>query len=389
VSYLLAGFHLALIVHFAFFDSVLQGFTYLLYNVKMVYARSTYYNVPMSRAAYTAVRFLEEARFSFPLVVLHGCAVVGLVVAVARRSIRTTGGQATLFTAMLAASYGAVAFGTRFFLRDLLWTEFAMVFTTLCLLLLLCTAVRGRKALGMRWIVGVLLAVLAIHNASRYPLMKKRIDANYNVYGWQTLQWFNNVYGAGHLEYRAIMDDAYPDSALKRKGIALSMKTDWLKGLLHFTFPNAAVTLQSVGSLAPGAPVPVKRIRGRIARVSSDFENALLIDPSLAMIRPDHMLAKEFVLGHSEHRDKRKQGEAGHWALLPRPDTELFLALPQTDPKYINHVATLLPTTRDAFVIRTPSEEISFALAWIPQYLEVPESYFRRPWFAVVRPSFN
>lgn len=318
---LLLGFVLAFALHLAPYGWSSTGLRYMAYDAKMLFFRSGF------RAGAAGIGRLEElwwqVRWDPALVAL----LVLFLLASVREAWRTRDdrpraavGLVHLGLTSLALLNAAVA--SRFVLRDLVWTQVLAL-----VVVLIATFDFFRRWTPGRVVAIGLLAVVMVGQLAHGRDVIQRLEANYNLYGFDEDRWFKGVYVGDHFRYGAIMKSAYgaEDSPLREVARRTARRFDESRRAVDYVLREPGIDQRRIGVLSEGSPIWVDDLSSRVTALPEDLREAIVIDPTSATgggIRFDPPLVRR----HSEAREKlRGYGAPGSLSLMPRPDLRVFL----------------------------------------------------------------
>src|SRR5207237_2871360 len=210
---------------------------------------------------------------------------------------------------LLCAAASGVAFvnlvlGTRFILRDTLWVEVLFTFLGLAYFaLLLSRAERFRRLFALGG--GAALAALIAANAAHSQVMLKRIDANYNHYGWQEERWEEEVYHGNQRLYTKLMTGRYGGDSL-RPALRRSRDHRTVRNDAEFVFPNLRPTHREIGLAWEGMPVWTRDRGYRIAALPEALRGAIVVDAGALPLQPGPLLVESLARAQTAERGKVK-----------------------------------------------------------------------------------
>jgi len=337
-SIALPGLMLAFPVCILLGDDLSEGCRYMLWAAKVSLMRQDY-------SGYTGLsgivrKLIAEGVFLWPLLAGH-VVVVGAAVWLWLRRRERRWAELFPIVALSGAAFLNLGMATRCTLRDVGWMEFLLNVTTVAGVFYCGRALRNRPALR-RLPVGIVLTVVFLFNIGASCRMFRRIDANYNVYGWDPLYWCRGYYvGRSHEEFDSIMRARYgvdtgtileeiPVHAGRALRQALRYARD--ERWAGFVFPTVTPSVRTIGPLAADLPVWCSRTEWVVESVDGPVLNGpVVVDPLACRRRSSGLLHREFVVKPSEWFRKLKQGDpANVCAVLPRRDTRVYVLVEKT-----------------------------------------------------------
>ncbi len=312
-----------------------EGARYVLWVAKVSLMRQDY-------SGYTGIagivkKLVAEGVFLWPAFLAHAMAVVTAAVLWIRGKAR----RPADFFPLVALSGAAVlnlGLATRCALRDVVWMEFLPNVTTVGCLFYCAHMLRERRVIRCL-LVGVVFLALFSFNLRASHRMVRRIDANYNVYGWDPLHWCRRFYSGRS-------QDVFHDIMFKRYGVTKAMGIQdmppsvraALRHALHhgqdeqwvrFVFPTLKADVRTIGVFAEGSPVWCSRPEWvlRDPDTAAPPPGSVVLDPFACVRRSTGLLHRHEVIEHSEwfNKLKRDGSTANVLAVLPRADTRVHL----------------------------------------------------------------
>ena len=373
------GFLLTLPLHFIFYASPAQSLTYMLRDLKMAFARTMGdpregYSMGPGQVARDYLRFMPWAFF------FHAAAFAGVIRRLTQRRQAATRIVMTL-SALSGLAGAAAVFGARFILRDLIWAEILLnTLTTIYILLVVrLSQSRGRE---MKAGAAALLVVLCIVSGLQQLDMPARIDANYNLYGWQDEQWLHPVYAANQIRYGEVMRNHFTGEVGPAKQQA--EQHAGVRRTVSFVFPNQHINHRHIGVVAQGAPVWVHDLDWRITVYPKELKGAILIDNGDLSVQRRPLYVPGEVRAPSEFLDKRRrQPASGMLGVLGRSDLRILLFADLRDACRLNPGQFM---ERPEQITVGKGENRQLIRAWeVWHYAEVPVALFERPFFFVIQ----
>jgi hypothetical protein len=385
---LLVGFVACFGLHFLVYPRLGRSWEYLLLDFKMLFLRTNYYG--QTAGGVEAIGRLAQYAQERPVALLVHLAVLAVL---ATRLWRTGARRAlALAGACSAVAVAGLAFACRPILRDLLWAEALMNFLTVAYGGWLLAEARADSATRKAVVMGA-WAILLAANAVNAAAMRGRLDANYNVYGWEPRQWTHAVFGEGHLSYAAVMErwrDRAPDGWRAEAAAArFAARHREARRLASFVFRNQALDMTRLGPAAEGCPVWRDAPEWRIRRLPDRLRCGMVVDSRGAPAGRSGFFKPELVHGHSEARDKSAPAPPEPAAaLLRRADVRLYLFAPTEDLPRLRQ-ALRLPGPAEAVVIELGRDEKTRECAGLelPWYSVIPLRLLSREMFFLVEAS--
>ncbi len=387
LTLLFSGFLLSFIFHLTMYSDFLQGCRHLLYSVKMLFIRGRYYHVN-TKELFGIERYLRIFLLNPPMFIANFLPFCLLVRAGFKKKLRVSPPQAIGIISVYVLAYVNLAMGTRFILRDLLWLETILNLITLYIVYAMISGLFFDCSRKMRIGLVCLLLMVGVYNVRTAAFMPRRINANYNLYGWRQDRWFRQVYGRNHLLYMEVMNARYPSSRMRNMAQQYAPYHQVIKRIVSFVFPNQNVTLEHVGIASVDARVSTLDDR-RISYLSKELDGGIIVDnvavPTLAGATPN----AKYVLKKSEYLDKFVAGKSDAISVLPRGDLSVYFVFPdyqkETVLKIWGNGAVLSKSTVN---LKVANEEVVCSAVLISSYGELPVKEFGQNAFFIIKPHF-
>ena len=325
------GFLGSFLLHLLLFKNLTTGFQYLIYDFKMLFLRMSFHE-PHSLNEYVR-HLIQMVAFDPIQYVLHLILILFLVIFRnhifdSRRASRIFIFLAGLFWALF---YINLLLGTRGLLRDLLWVEVLLVFST-CFFLLIFYKYAATKPVYRVIFCLAVLAVAVFSNVLGSKEMVARTDADYNLYGWDSRYWFRGIFSRNHPLYSGIMQKRYGDigniSLVKKH----AERTSQTRRVVSYVFKNQSLSFQNIGIVEPGFWVWKSDLSYRFSSVPLNLRGAILVDTLGVPIRNHIFFQETHVSQHSNVLDKiDRPRTADAISILPRKDLDIYLFKPLDD----------------------------------------------------------
>lgn len=386
-SLLLLGFGLSFFCHFLIGLMPALAWQYLLLDFKMAFLRQGFMLVPLSE-------HLKLLAYLWPSV-LANLASLALLAWYARRRLNPSLSR----TAWLALALALLAYAhplvlDRFILRDLMWAEPLLNFTTLICLLTLARFAWPSRVWGGA--LGLVALLLLVSGALASWQMPARLNANYNLYGWSPAPFMKGVYAHNQPRWEKIARSHYGPSleqvAWGPAG-AQASQANQVAATVGYVLPTMGPNLRRAGVVAPEAPVSLSRRDLVLAEVPSSLAGGILVDPAGAELDPARQLRAKAMRRPSEELDKfASQGNPAVLAVLPRPDLKVLLFAPA-------HKREIPRSLSQAGLADRPSHTLSVAGPsgrtepyhgyLLEEYCELPLGLLGRNCFLVIVSRFD
>jgi hypothetical protein len=273
-------------------------------------------------------------------------------------------------------------------LRDFIWTETPVLFSSLVFLFYLSVK---KQAVG-RWLALAVLAGLTGTNIVYALPMPLRVDANFNIYGWQRDWWVPGIY-AGHVKYKSIMLSRYGHTFEDpRRVTAKKFSDDFAtrRRTAQFVFPNQTITQRNLGPLSRGFPVWTDAPQMTLGDLPAALEGSTVVD-SRSLGTANTFFKSSEVLRHSDVPDKlnpvRRDGVI---AVLTRSDLDVHLFVFPEDIAVVQD-SRITPTGLIVTLSDSTTTHTLKGMA-VTSYSEIPKAKLARPFFFVIashdRPFF-
>ena len=278
---LLLGFVLAFALHLVPFGWSGEGLRYMAYDTKVLFFRGSF---AAGQAELGRVEQLWRQLAWDPALL----ALLGLFAFTSLREIwdthferaRAAGGLVQLGLASIALLNAAIA--SRFVLRDVVWTQvLAMV-----VVLIASFDFFRRRTTGRVIVIG-LLALVMVEQLAHGRDVIRRLEANYNLYGFREDRWFKGVYFGDHLRYAAIMKNHYggENSPLRDVAQRSARRYGESRRTADYVLQEQGIDLRRIGVLSEGFPIWVGDESLRVTALPEDLREATVIDPTSAIGR--------------------------------------------------------------------------------------------------------
>ncbi len=372
----LLGFNLAFFIHFFAFLNPATSYKYMLMDAKMLFFRTSYYE------GFSGFRLM--ANFIQKLVrgVVENWPAVLLVLSMCflwLRQQRKSRCLSTIVLISVALSISNISVGARGVLRDILWCEVMPIFLGLVILATLLRKITSVNRVTVALMASVLL-ITVVSNARYSFAMPKKIDANFNLYGWQQSHSFDAVFAWSQLEFANLMVSKYHrDRAQIAEAAKFSL--DYLRHYrdAEFTFPNQRISLRDITQVNEGFSV-WKDSDAVIKAVPEAFRGAVLVDnwslpTSDLFFDPVKMDNQNDSWGKVSRKNKPNT-----IALITRSDLDVYFFTRRngtvaSDSPVITVMENNVPTKYQGILIKN--------------YQEIDRSKYRSPGFFVIMQNFR
>jgi len=330
LSIVFIGFLLAFLLHFLLHSDLILSWKYLLYNTKVLFLRPLKDINDLSLGASTAFRFF----LYMPITILAHIGSLSLLCWVLlKKNHRTAKKKLLICLALSLLALLQLFVGTRYVLRDVLWIEILLNFLTLIYISIFISKEKLHKRYRFAALILIICPLIA-SNCTHSHKMIQRIDANYNVYGWNQDKWFAKVFNRNHLKYQKIMLERYDDvesNVMRNVGRHATRNAD-IRRLVSFVFRNQSINLKYIGIVHEYLPVWTKDLTFRIVQIPEKLRGGVLVDSSAVPVTDTGFLRKETVIKESGWLDKfAPPNKSPSIVILPRTDIKVFIFLEAND----------------------------------------------------------
>ena len=383
-----AGFVASLLLHFLMFSEISEGWRYLLTDFKIAFLRE---QGPIGFSPLISNRLDLQGMIGHFVVlfVVHGAFILVALLGCWLRFIEISWRQLSPLMVMSALAMLNTLVAVRYITLDLIWVESIFgVLTLLYLCVILTKGTRFRFALNM--FCGFAMIALFIVNAVHATTITRRIDSNYNLFGWREQQIPIGVYG-GHAEYRQFMEGFYATNRMRSRGFEHAIAFGENHRAANFIFQNQEIPLTSLGVVARGFPVWRDNLSFRITEHSDGLGGAILVD-NVSVPR----LGKTFYVKDLERKrftqpsgKTREAPGENYLSLLIRPDLETLIFVREDDVQavldavndYRNPIAV---TTEHRIEVGNGDGSAVYHGIRIQNYAEIPLDVIAYPYFSVL-----
>jgi hypothetical protein len=377
MTVLAAGFFLSFGLHFLLLSDRAVSWTYLVYDFKVLFFRHTYLIAVQPSWATTAADFFTHN----PLLYLaHLALLVTLAVGRSRNAIRVSLAQLLLCAAATALALVNLRVGVRFVLRDAIWAEMLVNFLSLAYFAIIVTRARQHRA-RLSAAGATLIAALVAVNGILSQTMLKRIDANYNQYGWRPEQLAAEVFNGNQHRYTAILDTKYDEDT---RAVALRAATDHaaIRRTVEFVFPAQSPNHRYIGMAVEKLPVWTRYPNYKIAELPPSLKGAIVVDASSLPIH-GRLYQEKLVREPSEYLDKFKASASTDvLPVLTRHDLRILMFVRGDD--FLTLQGTFVKPTPFTIALRSESETLEMKGLEITNYSELPVRNFAHNYFFVL-----
>lgn len=378
LTVLACGFFLSLAFHFVIVLKPATSWTYLLYDFKMLFVRTGLYEIDPSMVAGPPLDFFRHNPL---LYTIHVALLATLAAGRYYKFILVSRQQLLYCVAATLLALVTLSLGTRFILRDGLWAETLFNFLSLVYLAILVTrSVRHRPSIN--FVGGGVIASLVVVNCFLSNTMLKRIDANFNLYGWREDRWSSAVYTANQQLYSRIIGRKYDSASLSA---ALRATTDHtrIRHTAEFVFQNVSPTHRNIGIAVEGLPVWTQYPSYKIAALSEALRGAIVVDASSLPIHSGPLFRSELVRADAENFDKfRSDTSTDLLSVLTRHDLRIFMFVRGND--FLKFQNTFVQPTGFIITLRNMNETLEMRGLEIKNYSEVRVREFAYNYFFVI-----
>jgi hypothetical protein len=382
INIIALGFLLSFALHFLIYSNTALSLQYLLLDFKMIFFRKFVELYPKNFFFYIS-NFLSSFYYNPTLFIVSIILNLLLILGYRFKFIRITKGQLILCLTITILAFVNVAVGTRFILRDILWTEVLLNFMNL-----ICFAVLISRLSEHRFrfigIGGGLLIALFITNVAHACNMPARIDANYNLYGWWEDKEFSSVFGHNQPKYMEIMFRKY-NTVTAKVAENYAAEHRQIRNTVGFVFKNQNITYRNIGILFEGFPAWTDDLSYKITEIPPKFAGAILVDNASIKPKEKFFFKKECVRRESEYLDKFSKPSADNQiSVLTRRDLKILLFVTPDDAP--NLISEEIIKTPYKVVLRNDSgRSIELQGLEIRSYCEIPLDKIKQKSFFIIK----
>lgn len=376
LNFMAFGFILSFFLHFAVYKNPSLGWQYLLLDYKMIFLRDTAMFSLKDLGTYLPNFILYVKYHPVMFAVLCILNVVVISQYCYKRVKRQELVLTLLITAVLLVN---ILIGTRYFLRDILWKETMVNFWILFLAAYIIKNSSNRNLLKFT-VVTVL--ILLVSNISHSLVMPKRIDANYNLYGWRQEIFFGGVFNGNQKIFGDLIKTLYTEETLwEAKRQAEDYKK--IRRTAKFVFINQDISLRNIGIASKRFGICATDPDWRLESVPRELSGAMLVD-SGGKTNCGHLLKETYITQNHEYMDKfeNKRPPFDEKAILARRDLAIFLFAPESDINGI--VSHNIVKTPFKITAAKGNEKIEFAGAYVKNYASIPLKMLGEKYFFVL-----
>lgn len=376
LNLLFSGFLLSFLLHFLIYSDLKLSLELLLLDAKMVFMRPIgNWNAALDPCS------LWGSLASRPLIYAPNLILGLYACCVAKKQ------QRLLLVLSLLMIYLNVAI-QRQALRDFIWTETPVLFSSAVFLFYLSVK---KQAMGQWLALAVLVGLIGANIVYALP-MPLRVDANFNIYGWQRDWWVPGVY-AGHIKYKSIMLGRYGHAFEDPRRVAAKKFSDDFvtrRRTAQFVFPNQTITQRNLGPLSRGFPVWTDAPQIILGDLPAALEGSTVVD-SRNLGTANTFFKSSEVSRHSDVPEKfNPVRRDGIIAVLTRSDLDVHLFVFPEDVAAIQD-SRIRPTGLTVTLGDSKTTHMLKGMA-VTSYSEIPKARLGRPFFFVIashdRPFF-
>ncbi len=326
---LAAGFLAAFLLHFLLYRDPAQGWQYLLTNFKVMFFRDRRHFEPTT-LNYNRLD-LQAMAWHFRYVLGAHAAVLGLALLLRLfRLLRMTWTGMGLMCALSGLAAVNACFLLRYADNDMIWLQPLFNFLSLAYVLLIARrAVRLRVPLRAAGVAA--LAVVFAADAADVGTIHRRIDANFNFFGWKDTWLMQGIFG-GHKDYDRFIKAFYATDGMRDEGLRQARIVRYNRRLANFVLQNQAVPATRLGVVSAGFPLWCGDLDWRIASFSPGLEAALVVDSASIPRKAFAFYDKDSVRKVHNYPEKFRFPEGRDaLALLTRADTDAYLFVEESD----------------------------------------------------------
>lgn len=316
---LMSGYLCAFTLHLVMFPNINQSIHYLFLDGKMALFRSGYYMTAAEFFINSYKIFIQEfIRNPFYY-------VANLVFIIELARISTKKERLILFT-LVAMTYLIVTMGTRPSLRDWIFRQLVVFYTTILFFIIWAQKSNRGKNVIKRYIYAGMGTLLIFFNVRDCLAMPKRVEAGIYSYGWDEPIFFKSVYNGNQILYENTLTKSYEfQSPNERRGVALENAHRFREVRIDVStvFPNQVITHRNIGIVSEGFPLWSDNFQYKIDGFSESLRNGILVDNHA--IVPKNL---KIDLGNDSGNNIKKFKSNSQKLLvtvMPRTDLEVFL----------------------------------------------------------------
>lgn len=310
----MSGFLLGFLLHFTMYANPGTSYRYMLLDAKMVFFRNSL-GASLELSGYVQ----NLAGFVARHPALYSVLALFLALFALRRPPRN---QLFLVGAAFLVAFLSAFYGSRNYLRDLLWAETLVLF----LVLFLAAWLSSTESKGLRTLVGAGLLVVLAGSCASIARLRSDLDANYNHYGWAWQRMFDGTYYEGHLQFAPSLHARYGHAPSRRATFRQALQYREVRRAAAFVVANGRIDMKALGLAEVGQPVFAADPGARIEDLPEALRGGILIDAREVRLDSKRFFEDKYVNDLAEALNKRRaQGLPDAYSLLPRDDLQVFV----------------------------------------------------------------
>ncbi len=312
----MSGFLFAFLAHFAMYLNPATSYRYMLLDAKMVFFRNS---IGASLDPYGY--FLNFGGFVARHPALFAVTGAFFLAYLFRRPRRR---ELLLIGAITLVAFLSAFYGSRNYLRDLLWAETMVLFIALWL----AVALSRNAGKGFQAFVGTCLLLALAGSCLSIARLRSDLDANYNLYGWGWERTFNGTYEEGHLQFAPALHARYGQENAPARRAAFRQAAQFrdIRRTASFVVANTRLDQKALGLAEEGQPVFADDPAARIEELPEKLRGGIVVDVRKLRLDADRFFEDRYVNALDERLSKRRaKGEPEAYSLLPRSDLDVFV----------------------------------------------------------------
>ncbi|MBN1795061.1 MAG: hypothetical protein JW804_00150 [Sedimentisphaerales bacterium] len=381
LSVIAFGFMVSFALHLLVYPDISMSLKYMLLDFKMIFLRISYVS-QLKDFDECLNNILLYVKYNPVLFVVNLLLLLILIIGRSLNFIKITKGQLLICVSITTIAILNIFLATRFSLRDLIWKELLINFSSMLYFSVILKYAVKRKYVFTA-ISYSLLAILFLVNCAHTKIMPDRIDGNYNNYGWQDDKWITAHFKNNHQIYKQLMFGKYNNQNVQA-ALMNARRHRVIRNTVDFVFKNQEITHRNIGVAFEGFPVWADNLDYRIIEVSPELRGAILVDNAGLETKENIFFEKEYLHKDIEHLDKfQKKGDKNTFSVLNRRDIKIYLFVNSDDFSGLR-VAGIKPA--EFFItVRNNNEVKKLYSMEIVDYCEIPLDKMTGKFFFVIK----
>ena len=313
----MSGFLFSFLFHFLVFTDLKMSINYLLYDFKVIFFRSTFYEINMdiilNQIIHKTIFYYKEIFINFMITII-------IALGYYKNYININYKTLLIILSLFFITHFNLYFGTRLAADyDSIFADYPINIFSVIGLITIYNKVCSQK-IKVKIFCLSLFSIIIFLNINQFISTEKLSKHHAHHYRWQDTRWKEGAYHGNQQIYTNLIQSKYDeDNADLACRIGVFQKSRLLDA--KYVFPNQNINQKHIGILHEGFPAMINQPNFKISSYPKELKNAIVIDNLTLEISNKGLFAPDSL---SYPRFKNLDNQKNLLAICPRLDLDIY-----------------------------------------------------------------